>query len=832
LLLLEPVDSDQPFRALLQASSPVVGCWMSDHQEGIFPLFEKARKSGILESGNGLIVAPTATGKSYIGRTILIHAVKNKEPGVHVYLVPYRALASEMYDSFGRELRAIGVDAVVRVATGDNADPIYPQQTNILVATYERFAGILRLPDFRVGRVIVDEVHLIADQTRGPVVEGLVARMKSHKRPSGLCALSAVVSNPDELGNWLGVPVILGEKSDRMVKVEFCCEIAEDVDEQLKLELISVLERDEQAVIFCRSKAVSQRVVRDLKPIAAKFLTIENKEALRQVALEMAEDDEDAQDLLELLSGGIAFHHAGLSRDSRKAVETAFREKHLKAIACTPTLAAGVNLPARLVVVRDVFRTEFLRGFPRQVMLTTGELLNMLGRAGRPGQVERGRGVAFVKKGALDKEDLGALEVAIRDGQGNPVKSRLPDSFDALMRFLLAATVDRGEATMADLAEAVRQTLWHYEKQDEVDFERPFEADIMEDIPSFSKVTSNMRVERVWGVSDGVAGSVVSVDKIYNFSLRFSGLDCTCPAKSKWRPKDVCKHLACAIHYLLFDPQVDREIRGRGIYAAAHYFRKTLDLGTKMKEAVELLRFWKLLEPVPGGFQATPLGVLAGSSSLDLLLLRTAHDRIIGFAGVPTHKDVAFWVIEDYFADEAKRERWFRAVELWLGEEDIKKIKLPEKFRGDFERGLENLGQMATLYGEIAKSLGKQQIADVCYQSRGCLQYGVSLELIPLASLRIFQLGRARCRFLYEERGVRGLEDLANADPEHLFGPHAPLGLTRQWVESAKAMWKARAPIVAVPVERRNQAVDDFLSRFQVDQLSLFGEHGIVDRTG
>lgn len=346
---------------------------MSDHQEGIFPLFEKARKSGILESGNGLIVAPTATGKSYIGRTILIHAVKNKEPGVHVYLVPYRALASEMYDSFGREVRANGVDAVIRVATGDNADPIYPQQTNILVATYERFAGILRLPDFRVGRVIIDEVHLIADQTRGPVVEGLVARMKSHKRPSGLCALSAVVSNPDELGNWLGVPVILGEKSDRMVEVEFCCEIAEDVDEQLKLELISVLERDEQAVIFCRSKAVSQGVVRDLKPIAAEFLTIENKEALRQVALEMAEDDEDAQDLLELLSGGIAFHHAGLSRDSRKAVETAFREKHLKAIACTPTLAAGVNLPARLVVEVPMNRARVRGHIDLLLKAETGE---------------------------------------------------------------------------------------------------------------------------------------------------------------------------------------------------------------------------------------------------------------------------------------------------------------------------------------------------------------------------------------------------------------------------------------------------------------------------
>lgn len=312
---------------------------MRTHAISTFPLFERARERGALDTGDALIVAPTATGKSYIGRAILRQAVARGEPGTHAYLVPYRALASEMYDSFQRELEHDRIEARVRVTTGDHTDPIYPQETDILVATYERFAGLLRMPDLIVGRVVADEIHLVADQTRGPVVEGLLARMKAHKRPRSLCALSAVVANPEELGDWLGVPVVLGESSDRTVEVDFHCKTAGDLDGQLTGELLSVLEQNEQAIVFCHSKAASQRLARDLKDAVGEFLTEADNQALRDLAARMGEDDEDAQDLLELLSGGIAFHHAGLSRESRLAVETAFRNRHLKAIACTPTLA-------------------------------------------------------------------------------------------------------------------------------------------------------------------------------------------------------------------------------------------------------------------------------------------------------------------------------------------------------------------------------------------------------------------------------------------------------------------------------------------------------------
>ena len=82
----------------------------------------------------------------------------------------------------------------------------------------------------------------------------------------------------------------------------------------------------------------------------------------------------------------MAYHHAGLSRGARACVEAAFRNRHLKVVSCTPTLAAGVNLPARLVVVRDIYPMGFIRRRPCRVVLSAGELLNMLGCACYPRQ--------------------------------------------------------------------------------------------------------------------------------------------------------------------------------------------------------------------------------------------------------------------------------------------------------------------------------------------------------------------------------------------------------------------------------------------------------------
>ncbi|MDI6639057.1 MAG: hypothetical protein QME82_09170, partial [Bacillota bacterium] len=328
-------------------AGPPAEMGLRERVRGKFPLFEKAEAAGVLATGNCLIVAPTGTGKSYIGRTILKDAAVRGEPGVHVYLVPYRALAAEIYESFVRELAvehgceesvadgdagtrgssedrgrsgdrgssgdrsgsedrgtsgdrsspedrgsaedrgALGVHSSaraqaeerghsaarldlprlaprVKIATGDHRDPFYPADTDILVATFERFSALLASPDLRLGRIVIDEVHLLADESRGPTLETLLVRLKTWKRPTSICALSAVISNPQGLADWLGVPLVLGSPADRTVRVEFRCELAKDTAKRVESELEEVLAHGEQAIIFCRSKADSQKVATDL----------------------------------------------------------------------------------------------------------------------------------------------------------------------------------------------------------------------------------------------------------------------------------------------------------------------------------------------------------------------------------------------------------------------------------------------------------------------------------------------------------------------------------------------------------------------------------------
>ena len=125
------------------------------------------------------------------------------------------------------------------------------------------------------------------------------------------------------------------------------------------------------------------------------------------------------------------------------------------------------------------------------------------------------------------------------------------------------------------------------------------------------------------------------------------------------------------------------------------------------------------------------------------------------------------------------------------------------------------------VYGEIGASLGRSEMPEIGRTTRGCLQYGVRPELIPLASLRLPQLGRARCRALYES-GIRTLEQLADKSFTLRSTPKALDKWIPVWSEQALKILQAKRRINAAPAEEQRKEIDDFLSSFRVDQLRLF----------
>lgn len=769
----------------------------------VFPLFERAERLGLLDGESGLVVAPTATGKSHIGREAIRRALNHDQPGgLHAYLVPYRALAAEVYDSF-RPMLA-GTQAQVRLLTGDHRDPLRPDQADLVVATYESFAGLLRTHPVRTGLVVADEVHLVADEERGPVVEGLLAQLVADSRTSGLLALSAVVDNDEEVADWLKVPLLRGTGADRTVGLALRHAFADDLD----LALLSALRRyDDQALVFCSSRTGAERTARLIA------------DELQLPAAQLPDPPEEEDDpVLGLLPRGVAYHHAGLTRPVRQHVEDLFRAGVLRVVACTPTLAAGVNLPAGVAIVRNVFRMEQVRGRYRPVLLPAGEILNMLGRAGRPGQVSKGTGVVLIER--THKDEVGDLVDLIRAGRGGRVTSQLASSFEKLMRFVLGVVVARGETTREDVAVAFRRTLAHYEQPAEISFDRTLREDLMEDLPAYEKARRDgVRLAGYALTADGVDAAVDSKGKRYEVQLRITGLACACPAASRYFRGQVCKHQALVIHELLFAAGVDGEAQARALYLCGHVFGPVLDIGTRLSEALGLLLTWGLAERVPGGWRATGLGQVASASGFDLLLVHQVAGRLDEAAGTG-YRDIARWAVEDFHTDPKDRDRWLRAVTAWLDEAELREIKLPAKYRGDFEQGLEQLALVCGLYERTALSLGREDLAASARDAAGALRYGVAPAVIPLMALGFPQLRRARARLLHDG-GIRTVADLAQADPSGLADPRRlPLSYATDWVRRAREICAA-TQLPGSDAEESPAGFDDLVARFRLDPAAL-----------
>jgi helicase len=787
-----------------------------------FPLYAKAERAGILDGKSALIVAPTATGKSHIGREAICRALSRPERATHVYLVPFRALASEIFESFKDSLGGTGKR--VRISTGDHRDPLIPEEADLLIATYESFASLMRRISFRLGIVVADEIHLLADEERGPGVEGLFARLLYSGHLHTIIGLSAVIENADELARWLGVTLLEGTDADRAVPLVVQHEAVDDLSEAL-VNILEPCAHGEQALIFCHSRHGAEKCARVIAGQLQVNPGAKDVSELKLLADRVLAGDPDAEELTNLIPAGVAYHHAGLTKQTRREIECGFNDRHIRVIAATPTLAAGINLPASIAVVRDIFRRTNVRGSFRPILLTSGEILNMLGRAARPLKVDRGVGIALLKKENQSDPGVKKLLAAIKAGRGGRVLSRLPESFEGIMRFVLTTAVERGEMTRDCAAEAFSKTLAYFLDPVPISFDCPFEEEMMEDLPAYQRVVDAkgaIHLQKYFlspaGVDAVVASKKSNRTNHYNVTISITGVSCDCLAASKFYRGEVCKHAACAIHDLLFTDGIEKEAWSRAVYNCTHIFGATLDLGTRLSLALELLTSWGLLERVPSGWRATPLGEVASAPGFDLLLVHQVALRIVG-AHDAKYTEIARWAVEDYFEDDAERKKWLEAVEKWIGEVDARKIRLPVEYRGDFENRLEDLSRVCSLYEKAALAMGNQSIVEEARSAAGAIRYGVRPELVRLMGLGLTQLGRARARHLFR-KGIGNLQDLAAASIEQLAHPQLPETFLRQWIERAREIYQTKTGVVA-DQHNAQQEFDELVSRFRLDPAAL-----------
>ncbi len=283
---------------------------------------------------------------------------------------------------------------------------------DILVCTSEKLDSLMRSKSEvlrRVSVVVADEFHLVNDSHRGPTMEINLARIRHLLPEAQIITLSATVGNSQDLADWLDSDLIVSQW--RPVSLEYATlaeldlepraiqkselSTASDLGPPRTLEgpkshvawaaLSDVYEQDGQLLVFVAARRSAQSEAKKLGQRMHKYLSKHNPEvlpALKELSEKLSRSSNSAMGdtLAECVKGGVAFHHAGLRHTQRSEIENAFKNRVLYCLCATPTLAAGVNLPARRVLIRDLKRFE--DGMSR--LLPVMEVRQMLGRAGRP----------------------------------------------------------------------------------------------------------------------------------------------------------------------------------------------------------------------------------------------------------------------------------------------------------------------------------------------------------------------------------------------------------------------------------------------------------------
>ena len=377
-----------------------------------------------VEDGKGVLVAaPTGAGKTVVGEFAAFSALSRGKKCF--YTTPIKALSNQKYFEF---VERFGEDRV-GLLTGDtnvNSD------ADVLVMTTEVLRNMLYANSStltNLGSVVMDEVHYLADKFRGAVWEEVLIHLMESVQ---VISLSATVSNAEEFGEWLGEvrgstevivseirpiplyqhvlignrlidlfsepgrvnPEILGlerealrrQKAPRGRRDRY-----DDSDSRLsRADIIDKLQRENllPAITFIFSRAGCDAAVKQCLQAGIKLTSAEERLEIvttaQRYTQNLAEEDLEVlgyRDWLLALERGIAAHHAGLLPSFKGAVEDLFKRGLVKAVFATETLALGINMPARTVVLEKLTKWNG----EAHVSITPGEYTQLTGRAGRRG---------------------------------------------------------------------------------------------------------------------------------------------------------------------------------------------------------------------------------------------------------------------------------------------------------------------------------------------------------------------------------------------------------------------------------------------------------------
>lgn len=402
---------------------------LKHHGKYLLPVQHMALQNGLLEGENLLIVSATASGKTLIGEIAGVpNAMKGKK---FMFLTPLVALANQKYRDFKKKYSKLGLKVAIRVGMSRikakeeltlNDEDI--KNADIVIGTYEGLDFLLRsgkAGDFgELGTVVIDEIHMLDDEERGPRLNGLIKRLNSLFKDIQIIGLSATIQNPKGIADEFLMKLV--EYDKRPVPLERHLIFAKS--EYEKTDIMTKLARAEykivskkgfhgQTIIFTNSRRKTHSI--------ADYLTKRNIKA--------------------------AAYHAGLSYAKKSKIEKEFANQKISTVVTTAALAAGVDFPASQVIFEALLMGN--------KWLTNNEFSQMLGRAGRPSYHDIGKVYLIPEVGRKygdETEDMQA--VSLLESDVDPIYIQYSE--DAVLEQFLADVCSGRVHTFEELKKAYK----------------------------------------------------------------------------------------------------------------------------------------------------------------------------------------------------------------------------------------------------------------------------------------------------------------------------------------------------------------------------------------
>ncbi len=714
----------------------------------LYPPQAEAIRAGLLDGENIVLATSTATGKTFLAELAMVNSVL-KRRGKSVLLVPLKALAHEKAEDL-KIYEKLGIK--IAVSTGDYGSlDTWLEKYDIIVATYEKFDSLLRhrAPWLRsVGLLVIDEIHYISDEKRGPIIESIIAKLRILGIRPQILALSATIDNADEIAEWLEARLV--RSSWRPVKlregVYFDGKIYfndGEVTNVRKLRdpvtdlVIDCLESEGQVLIFTNSRANTVKLANALAQFIAgyskKIIDVSETGKVVSKIDEVSSSKLIAEELKRVLKYGVAFHHAGLDHEVRKVIERAYRDRIVKVVVATTTLAAGVNLPARRVIIHEHRRYEPGIGFEP---IPVAEYKQMAGRAGRPRLDPYGEAILIARR----EEEIEQLMDHYVRSNPEPVISKFYKD-KPLSTHILAAVAGRYVETIKDIVTFLSLTL----------------------------------AARQRGILNNVVFRNLLENRVINIVKMLQESELAEIRNGKIRPTKL--GITAALNYL--DPDTAKMfVRGlkdsRSITDISYLYMvikspevpKLRVKKSELEKYVSILRDWSDMLPL-----------------LDNLDLEDAdpEDLKNTLEEIKTLCLILDWISE--------------------APEDTIVMKY-EVGPGDIRMYIDTLEWLINAAAQIAKTLNLNEKAEKLEILKIRVKYGVKSELVELVQLE--GVGRARARALYDA-GYRTIEDIARADPREISRRVKGIGekLARIIIESARELLR-RGYVRSIKTEDRS----------------------------